>query len=82
MTIPRVNDRETQRAIEAICAEIQKLQDRLPTTDTVGSNKANDEVGTLRMIKVGNGDYRIEIKFKEGYMRSTSGTFVFREIGD
>lgn len=68
---PRVDDKFVQKALDDIYDILNQLMDRIKEEPA----KAGDKEGSMKLIKEADGTYNIGIKFSDGYVVSTTGTF-------
>ena len=65
---PKVNEPETQRAIEKIYDDLNKLIDGVNNTKGSVTEEYDGETGDIRLVKSQNGVYTLEAKGDEGWV--------------
>lgn len=74
---PRVGDVKVDRVIDALWNEIQKLRDAVnPQPDTSKQRDSTGKPGDIRLLKLGPNDYRVGMRFREGWVITKNDTLI------
>lgn len=75
-----VTNQEMSRVIQDIYACINEIIAEVnQKSSSAGVSKPSDPEGTIRLVKTDKNTYGVEMKFKDGWVKSTSTAFEFKE---
>jgi len=83
LSAPKVGDKDTQRAIEKIYEDLNKLKDATNISSGTDTEEHEGKPGDIRVIKTSSKMYNLEVKGEDGWVTGTlSGNPIeYKSIG-
>ena len=75
-TAPMVSDPQVQKALTDVARQLNALAEQVAK---LGLTKAGEPEGTLRVEKTADNEYRVYVKYRGGWLISSSTAFTFRD---
>lgn len=83
LTAPKVADKDTQRALEKIYEDLNKLKDATNKSSGTDSEEHEGKPGDIRIIKTSNKTYNLEVKGEDGWVTGiiSGNPIEYKSIG-